>query len=159
MSIATLPPMRVPTLTEVVEWSPSMLGSWPDAEDSSDDGRFPVLSEAVLPQDSTPVEAEVDDETQADVAPAADADADAAPASIDESALTLRIVGELQERVDLILGDQLRAALTPMLERLMQAIIHEARDELALTLREVVAKAVSHELEQLRSASDRSGPV
>ena len=61
MSVTTLPPMRVPTLTEVVEWPPSLLegsavpGS-PNAE------QLPVLSETVQPQEIAPStgEAEVE---------------------------------------------------------------------------------------------------
>jgi len=40
----------------------------------------------------------------------------------------------------------------------MHTLVREARDELAPTLRDVVAKAVSHELEQHRHAADRSDP-
>jgi hypothetical protein len=165
MSVATLPPMRVPTLTEVVEWPPSLLegsaipGS-PDAE------QLPVLSEAVQPQEFAPStgEAEVEPVVES-IELEAEAEAEASvptmPAlteAIDEAALTRRIVGELQHRVDLALEDQLRAALAPMLDRLMHTLVREARDELAPTLRDVVAKAVSHELEQHRHAPDRADP-
>jgi hypothetical protein len=165
MSVATLPPMRVPTLTEVVEWPPSLLegsaipGS-PDAE------QLPVLSETVQPQEFAPStgEAEVEPVVES-IELEAEAEAEASvptmPAlteAIDEAALTRRIVGELQHRVDLALEDQLRAALAPMLDRLMHTLVREARDELAPTLRDVVAKAVSHELEQHRHAADRSDP-
>lgn len=167
MSVTTLPPMRVPTLTEVVEWPPSLLegsavpGS-PDAE------QLPVLSEAVQPQEIAPSTGEVEVEPvvesielEAEAEAEAEASVPTTPAlteAIDEAALTRRIVGELQHRVDLALEDQLRAALAPMLDRLMHTLVREARDELAPTLRDVVAKAVSHELEQHRHAPDRADP-
>ena len=52
-----------------------------------------------------------------------------------------------------------RAVLAPMLECLTQTLAQQARDELALALRDVVAEAVSHELARHRNASDRVEPA
>ncbi|MFM9914546.1 MAG: hypothetical protein ACKVOX_01965 [Rhizobacter sp.] len=159
MSTATLPPMRVPTLTEIVEWTPSMLTGAPEPR-AADADPAPELPEAALAPDITRPEVEACIEHAVEFVAGAEAEALlAAPPMIDESALAHRIVSDLQKQVDPMLEDRLRTALTPMLERLMQSLLQEARDELALTLRDVVAAAVSRELEQHRGASDRSEPV
>ncbi len=75
---------------------------------------------------------------------------------IDEAALTDRIVADLQRQIDLSLEHRLQAAVAPLLERLVQTCVSESCDELALTLRDVVAKAVSQEIAQQRSPSDPS---
>ena len=151
MNLSTLPPMRVPTLTEVVDWSPLPL-SEPALAHAPDPDQLPVLSEAVLLHDWPGVEvvsarAETETEAEAEVA------------QIDPEELARRIVSDVQQRVDRMLEDRLRVALAPMLERLTQTLAQEARDELALALRDLVGEAVSNELARHRSSSDRVEPA
>lgn len=137
MSLSALPPMRVPTLTEVVDWSAlTPIASSPSRPDalSPDSDHLPVLSEALAPEDCPIVVA--------------------MPARIDEEMLTQRILADLQRKIDLMLEHRLRTALTPMVERLTQTLAHESRDELALTLRDMVADAVSQELLRQRGSAD-----
>ena len=72
------------------------------------------------------------------------------PAAIDEAALCQRVLLDVQRQVDLMLEYRLREALAPMLARLADALIREARDELAVTLRDVVARAVNQEVARQR---------
>jgi hypothetical protein len=79
--------------------------------------------------------------------------ADAAPpheATLDEADLVQRVLSDVQRQIDLMLEYRLREALSPALARLSQALVDEARDELASTLREVVARAVAQELSRQR---------
>lgn len=155
MSVSALPPMRVPTLTEVVEWSalpppvvdePARLSvpaaSMPDTDD------LPVLSETVLPQDWP--KGKEDAELAPEHAPAL--------APIDEAELTQRVLADLQRQIDPLLEGRLQAALAPLLQRLTQALVQQASDELALTLRELVAEAVSRELTARRNSPDHAEP-
>jgi hypothetical protein len=73
-----------------------------------------------------------------------------APAPIDEAALCQRVLLDVQRQVDLMLEYRLREALAPMLGRLAETLVREARDELALTLRDVVARAVNQEVARNR---------
>ncbi len=130
MSASALPPMRVPTLTEVVDWS--LLS----ALSALHENHLPVLSEALRPEDCP----------MSDVAPE--------PAPIDEAALTQRILTDLQQRVDPLIEARLHAAMAPLLERLAQ----DARDAVAAALRDVVTTAVAQELTRHRSPLDRVEP-
>lgn len=73
----------------------------------------------------------------------------AAPASEDD--LNQRILAEVQRQVDVMLETRMREALAPVLARLTDALVREARSELASTLRDVVARAVAQELSRHRS--------
>ncbi len=148
MSLATLPPMRVPTLTEVVEWSDAISVQPPLAPDVDD---LPVLSEAVSLEDwlNPPMESVA----EADVDVGVDADIDAAP--IDEALLTQRVLSDIQQQVDQMFESRLRAAMAPLIERLTHTLAQEARDQLALTLRDMVAEAVSRELMRHGGSPDR----
>lgn len=57
---------------------------------------------------------------------------------------------ELQRRTDLMLEYRLRETLAPILARLCDALIKDAREDLAATLRDVVARAVAQELARHR---------
>lgn len=76
--------------------------------------------------------------------------ADASHAA-DEQQLTQRILSDVQRQVDLMLEFRLREALAPVLAQLSEAIVREARAELASTLRDVVARAVAQEMARHRS--------
>jgi len=119
----------LPTLTEVIEAIPAR-GSTPEG---SGDFSDPPAVPAVAPDAPAP------------------ALADAAPLPpIDEEQLVLRVLTELQRHADLMLDYRLREALTPALARLSEALIRELRQELAATLRDVVARAVTQELARQR---------
>ena len=163
MNLSSLPPMRVPTLTEVVEWSPLKLAG-PEVAEVPDNAHLPVLSEAVLLQDWPRVEAgsagaEEAPDAEVALAPEAEAEAESPPMPIDEAELTQRIVGDIQRQVDQMLEHRVQAALTPMLEEWTRTLAQQARNELALTLRDVVAEAVALELARHRSSSDRIEPA
>ncbi|GMV76546.1 MAG: hypothetical protein AMXMBFR78_34950 [Rubrivivax sp.] len=117
-------PARLPTLTEVMQ-----------------EGRgVPALrrvSEAAAP----PVP-----ERAAEAAAAADPGG----TPVDEARIVEAVLSGLQQRVDLMLEYRLREALAPLLARATDAILQEARVELAHTLRDVVARAVGQELARRR---------
>ena len=73
-----------------------------------------------------------------------------APPGIDEAELIERVLGDLQRQVELMLEYRLREVLTPALVRATDALIRDARVELASTLRDVVARAVAVELSRHR---------
>jgi hypothetical protein len=60
------------------------------------------------------------------------------------------VLTELQRRTDLMLEYRLRETLTPILARLCDALIKDAREDLATTLRDVVTRAVTQELTRHR---------
>lgn len=85
---------------------------------------------------------------------AADAHPAAVPAlvaTMGDEELIQRVLDDLQHQVELMLEYRLREALTPILTRATDSIIRDARAELALTLRDVVARAVAQELSRHRS--------
>jgi hypothetical protein len=125
---ASQPPHSVPTLTEVVAWP------------GSDSGAAPLEPAG----QSERVEADVIDR-----APGIGGVAQA-PRMTDEQ-LIERVVADLQRQVDLMLDYRLREILTPILTRAADAVIRDARAELASTLRDVVARAVAQELSRHRT--------
>ncbi len=68
-----------------------------------------------------------------------------------EEQIVHNVLAELQRRTDLMLEYRLREALSPILARLCDTLIKEAREDLAATLRDVVARAVAQELGRHRS--------
>lgn len=92
------------------------------------------------------------------VDPAADAplpeppllDAVISPGLPNEHQLTQRVLADVQRQIDLMLEYRLRESLAPAMARLTEALVHEARSELATTLRDVVARAVAQELARQR---------
>ena len=119
------PPTRVPTLTEVV--------ALPETP--------PAATGAALPSQVPPA-----------TPPAAAVPAvPAAPArSVDEDELVQLVLADVQRQVELMLEVKLREALAPVLTRATDALMREARNELASTLREVVARAVAQEMARHR---------
>jgi hypothetical protein len=118
----SLPPQRVPTLTEVVE--PLY--------------RAPPAEAVAAPQ-----------EPPDPIDPLPESEPVAQP-GIDEAELIERVLGDLQRQVELMLEYRLREVLTPALVRATDALIRDARVELASTLRDVVARAVAVELSRHR---------
>lgn len=108
--------------------------------------RLPTLTEVVLEGAERPTAA------AAPVSPVPPPDAAAAvAAALDEARIVDAVMAGLQPRIDLMLEYRLREALAPLLARATEAIVHEARAELAHTLRDVVARAVSQEVARRRT--------
>lgn len=119
-----VPPRQVPTLTEVVDVART------------------ATPAAIVAPELTIVEP---------TAPAAPpAIAAARPISVDEEAMTQRVLADLQRQIDLMLEQRLREALGPALARMADTLIRDTRNELSSTLRDVVAKAVAQEITRLR---------
>jgi len=123
MTLRPTPPLRVPTLTEVV--------SLPDAT-------APAQSPtAFAPTEPAPLE------------PPEPPTASAA-AELDEEELVQRVLADVQRQIDLMLEVKLREALAPALTRATDALLREARTGLASTLRDVVSRAVAQEIARHR---------
>ena len=67
-----------------------------------------------------------------------------------EDELRRAILADIQRQVDLMLEVRLREALAPALARLTDALVRDARGELASSLRDIVARAVAQELSRHR---------
>ncbi len=121
------PPQGVPTLTEVVDWR----------DNSAAPASVPV----------TPV----------DEAAIADPASMAAPSEPpltglpSEAELTEQVLALVQRQLDLMIEYRMREALTPLLARATDSLVRDARNELASTLRDVVARAVAQELTRHRN--------
>lgn len=108
--------------------------------------RVPTLTEVVA----------IPESTVAPVAPlsAAPVVAPQMPAAAartpDEDELVQRVLADVQRQVELMLEVKLREALAPVLTRATDALMREARNELASTLRDVVARAVAQEIARHR---------
>ncbi|MEW6705503.1 MAG: hypothetical protein AB1430_11690 [Pseudomonadota bacterium] len=105
---------------------------------------MPTLTEVVQLAPPRPVQ------TLSDVLPAEPAPPPAAM-PVDTSALVQGVLQDVQRQVDLMLEYRLREALGPLIARVSDTLIREARDELASTLRDVVARAVAQEIERQRA--------
>lgn len=128
MSSGRPPPGSIPTLTEVVSW-PAVVPpvTAPAAVAPVAPAPAPVPEPAPTPIPPGPVPAPV---VQA----------------INEVQLQQRVLADIQKQVDLMLDVRLREALAPALARATDALVRDARKELALTLRDIVAKAVEREI-------------
>lgn len=67
-----------------------------------------------------------------------------------EGQLTQRVLNDVQRQIDSMLEFRLREALAPVLARHSEAIVRELKDELARTMRDVVARSVAQEVAKLR---------
>lgn len=109
--------------------------------------QVPILTEVVtLAQADAPTEPLP---ASAAAAPVAEIDA-VAPRGADDELLE-RVWQDLQRQVDLMLEYRLRETLTPILSRATEAVLRDTRQQLASTLRDVVAKAVAEELARHRA--------
>jgi hypothetical protein len=68
-----------------------------------------------------------------------------------EDQLIQRVLADVQRQVDMVFETRLREAITPALARLTDALVREARAELASTLRDVVTRAVAQEMSRHRT--------
>ena len=116
------------------------------------------MSDIPFNDESIPVLTEVVAETAP--APAAPAGATPAPAprELDDDAwraleerLVARVLDRLQDRVELVLEDQVRSSMAPVLDHVVTRLATELRDGLQLTVEHVVARAVAQELAHLRT--------
>lgn len=128
---APLPGGALPVLTEVVEW--------------------PATGQAA---DSGPPYAEAPDSDAVPATPAAAAPDSVAPGPEltleDARSIEDAVLAELQQRIDLMFEYRLRETLAPTLARVTDLLIREAREEVALTLRDVVSRAVAQEIGRRR---------
>lgn len=141
------PPQRVPVLTEVVVL--------PKAQPVVEDDEFPPLpldpafaatapTPLGRPERAVPVVAAVP------VAPATLPTPLAATAAIDEARVVQRVLADLDKQLDLMFEHRLRESLSPVLARMTDSLVREMRAQLAANLREMVARAVSLELDRLQ---------
>ncbi|GAB4550849.1 MAG: hypothetical protein IV105_22900 [Rhizobacter sp.] len=133
MKVSAQPPRSVPVLTEVVVMPKA--APVPDSEYPAmvSESGFPATQPAAL-----------------DEKPAAAAVRPAPPQPvIDEAALTQRVLADLDKQLDLMFEHRLRETLAPVLARMTDALVREMRNQLALSLREMVARAVAIELDRL----------
>ncbi len=128
MTMRPPPPARVPTLTEVV--------SLPDT----------TAPAAVAPPPSPSAFARTEPAPLQHLEPAHSE----AAHEVDEEEIVQRVLTDLQRQIDLMLEIKLREALAPALTRATDALMREARNELASTLRDVVSRAVSQEIARHR---------
>ena len=126
----SVPPDRVPTLTEVVAWPSQPLAA------AAEFSTMPVVAR----------------DEGLGAAIGVDAPAASPGGSVlDADQLTERVLIDLQRQIDLMLDYRLREVLTPLLTRAVDGVVREARSELASTLRDVVARAVAQELARHRT--------
>jgi hypothetical protein len=68
-----------------------------------------------------------------------------------EERIVARVLDRLQDRVELVLEDQVRSSMAPVLDHVVTRLAAELRDGLQLTVEQVVARAVAQELAHLRT--------
>jgi hypothetical protein len=149
-----MPPQRVPTLTEVVEPVfrplPAEAHVEPVPEPSfGSTAEHAAAHDRLAPHDPHSAH-ESHDSHDADDAHAGQARGPGEAHGIDENQLIERVLSDLQRQVELMLEYRLREVLTPALTRATEALMRDARVELASTLRDVVARAVAQELSRHR---------
>ena len=135
------PPQRVPVLTEVVVL--------PKTQPAVEDDEFPPLP--VDPAFATTAPAPLGrPERAAPVVPAPPPAPGAPAAVIDEARVVQRVLADLDKQLDLMFEHRLRESLSPVLARMTDSLVREMRAQLAANLREMVARAVSLELDRLQ---------
>jgi hypothetical protein len=132
------PPHRVPVLTEVVVL--------PKAPPVAVVDEFPPL-----PVDRAFAETAPTPMGRAEpAAPPPPVPVAAAAASLDEARVVQRVLADLDKQLDLMFEHRLRESLSPVLARMTDSLVREMRTQLAANLREMVARAVSLELDRLQ---------
>ena len=130
----SIPPERVPTLTEVVAWPESTSKGAP-----LPDLPVPAAPGGAEPVAATPTPTPTPTPTRS------------LPPGVSEEQLVERVLADLQRQVDLMLDYRMREVLTPILSRAVDGILRDTRQELASTLRDAVARAVAQELSRHRN--------
>ncbi len=135
MSQPSLPPVSVPTLTEVVEWAPAVTPPPLDAVPTLHD-EVPVLCDAAwLVERTTPTPTPT--QPQAFI-------------PVDEAQLTQRILEQIEQQIDNMVSERLSPLMLAVLDRAVEELATHAKNELASTLRGIVSQAVSQELAKRR---------
>ncbi len=131
MSQPPLPPVSVPTLTEVVEWAPAAPPPPLDVVPTLHD-EMPVLCDAAWLVERT---APTSTHTQLQVL-----------TPVDEAQLTQRILEQIEQQLDTLFSERLPPLMLAVLDRAVEELAAHARSELASTLPGIVSHAVSQEL-------------
>ena len=125
-------PAQVPTLTEVIEVDEfTELGQLASAPPPAQAG--PALQPLPVPTSVVPQPIPLDS------------------LPVLEGQLAQRVLNDVQRQIDSMLEFRLREAMAPVLARHSEAIVRELKDELARTMRDVVARSVAQEVAKLRS--------
>ena len=127
------------------------------ADNTAPPRRVPILTEVVLLSDPEPIDIPIDEPPPTLVPEATVANATyptgaanpELPGNIEEQ-LIERVWADLQRQVDLMLEYRLREILAPILSRATESVIRDSRQQLASTLRDVVARAVAQEVARHR---------
>ncbi len=147
------PPEVVPTLTEVVGFSetPQSAVDHTGPVAVADGANVMPLTLNVVPLHS--LEADLPIGVSNDTSgPGAVGDGlTAYGLPIDEDELTQRVLLDVQRQIDRMFEFRVRESVGPAFARLMESFIEQTRDELAVTLRDVVRRAVAQELARHRS--------
>jgi hypothetical protein len=131
LSQPSLPPVSVPTLTEVVEWAPAVPPPPLDVVPTLHD-EVPVLCDAAwLVERTTPTPTQPQ-----------------AFSPVDEAQLTQRIVEQIEQQLDTLFSERLSPLMLAVLDRAVEELAAHARNQLASTLPGIVSQAVSQELSQ-----------
>jgi hypothetical protein len=129
-----LPPVSVPTLTEVVDWAP---GAPPPLDVVPTlHVEMPVLCDEAWPVEHTIL-------------------MQAHPQGVmpdDEAQLTQRILERIEQQLDTLFSERLSPLMIAVLDRAVEELVAHAKNELASTLRGIVSQAVSQELAKRRDA-------
>lgn len=133
MSQPSLPPVSVPTLTEAVEWAPAVPPPPLDAVPTLHD-EVPVLCDAAwLVERTTPTPTPTQPQPFTPV---------------DEAQLTQRILEQIEQQIDTLFSERLSPLMLAVLDRVVEELTAQARNELASMLPGIVSQAVSQELSQ-----------
>jgi hypothetical protein len=147
------PPEEVPTLTEVVGFSET---TQVDADQASAaaaarGANVMPLTLNVVPLHSLGSDLPAGTSSDASVPGAAAEGPTVHGLPIDEDELAQRVLLDVQRQIDRMFEFRVRESVGPAFARLMESFIEQTRDELAVTLRDVVRRAVAQELARHRS--------
>jgi hypothetical protein len=136
------PPQRVPVLTEVVVL--------PKAQPVAEVDEFPPLAPdpAYAATAPSPLGAPEAAGPPVKPPPPPPAVPVTPPPAIDEARIAQRVLADLDKQLDLMFEHRLREALSPVLARMTDSLVREMRNQLAANMREMVARAVSLELDR-----------
>jgi hypothetical protein len=120
-----------------------------NADRSAPPQRVPILTEVVLLAEPEPIDIPLDEPMPVPPPESAPVEAAELPFNVEEQ-LIEHVWADLQRQVDLMLEYRLRETLAPILSRATEAVLRDTRQQLASTLRDVVARAVAQELSRHR---------
>lgn len=128
-------PAHVPTLTEVIEVGPS------------DEATSPQLQPY---RQAQPQGVALGSITNAALSAPAPVSIPLDQLPVLEGQLAQRVLNDVQRQIDSMLEFRLREAMAPVLARHSEAIVRELKEELARTMRDVVARSVAQEVAKQR---------